>query len=204
MHKTLFSSMILFLLAACGSPSVSGEPTLLAPPPVPAEDNSVVEAATPVCIAFEPTPEDIDRALSFTGNFFETEDWARTYTVAEDKVTVTWYSETLISVVYLEALIFPCGYEDLDLDQFFNVDSWQIIFENYQGYEYITECRNDSGLRLYEFIAIDQGAEYEIRYWTVNDTDTRVITLMIVLPVESPDLMDEFAYSLFPTLEICQ
>lgn len=202
MKKIPFALMILFVLSACGSATPTASP--IPPTAVPPPTNAVIlPTVTPACIDPEPTQEDIDRALSFTGKFFETEDWERTYTVAEDKVTVTWYSETLISVIYLEALIFPCGYEDQDLDQFFNVDSWQVVFGNYQGYEQITECRIDSGLRLYEFIVIDQGAEYEVRYWTVNDTDTRVITLMIVLPIESPDLMDEFAYSLFPTLEFC-
>lgn len=208
MKKFLFSFVILFLLAACGTPAPADAPTLLQPSPAPENSESVAEtepdAAEPVCIAPEPTQTDIDRALNFTGNLFDTPDWERSYTVSEDSVAVNWYSENLFSIVFLEALVFPCGYEDLDLDGFFNVDNWQIILGNYQSFQLETECRNDSGLRLYEFTAVDQGYEYAIRYWAISDTDTRVVTFMVVLPVESPDLMEEYAYALFPQLTSCE
>lgn len=208
MKKFLFSFVILFLLAACGTPAPADAPTLLQPSPAPENSESVAEtepdAAEPVCIAPEPTQADIDRALNFTGSLFNTPDWERSYTVSEDSVAVNWYSENLFSIVFLEALVFPCGYEDLDLDGFFNVDNWQIILGNYQSFQLEAECRNDSGLRLYEFTAVDQGYEYAIRYWAISDTDTRVVTFMVVLPVESPDLMEEYAYALFPQLTSCE
>lgn len=61
-----------------------------------------------------------------TGKLFERLDWQRSYTVAEGRVTVTWFSETLAAVGFLEALIFPCGYEELDTDYYFNVDNWTL------------------------------------------------------------------------------
>ena len=210
MKKFLFTFVIIFLLVACGSPAPSDTPTLLQPSPAPegsepeAETLLEPESAEPVCIALEPTQADIDRALNFAGKLFETPDWERTYTVSEDSVSVSWYSENLISIVFLEALVFPCGYEDLDLDAFFNLENWQIILGNYQSFQLEAECRTDSGLRLYEFLAVDQGYEYAIRYWAVSDTDTRVLTFMVVLPVESPDLMKEYAYALFPQLTSCE
>lgn len=206
MKKFLFAFVIIFLLAACGSPAPSDTPTLLPPSPAPEETEAVPEAgaAEPVCIAPEPTQADIDRALNFTGKLFETPDWERSYTVSEDSVAVSWYSENLFSIVFLEALVFPCGYEDLDLDAFFNIDNWQIILGNYQSFQLEAECRTDSGLRLYEFLAVDQDYEYAIRYWAVSDTDTRVLTFMVVLPIESPDLMEEYAYALFPQLTSCE
>ncbi|HCR71598.1 MAG TPA: hypothetical protein DIW23_09155, partial [Anaerolineae bacterium] len=78
-----------------------------------------------------------------------------------------------------------------------------IVFGNYQSYEYVDECRLDSGVRLYQFITVDQGFEYDVHYWVVNDTDTRVISVMIVMPIESQALIDEFSYSLFPQLTDC-
>lgn len=218
MNRLFPALIVLILISACG-PSASPSPTADLPdllPPSPAPDDilqpSLVAAsteelsvpATPVCIDPEPTQEDIDRALSFTGMMFEADDWERSYTVTDDSVAVTWYSELLYSIVFLEALIFPCSYEEPDLDAFFSVDNWQIVFGNYQSYEYVTECRNDSGLRLYEFAAVDQGIDYDIRYWTVNDSDTRVLTFMIVLPAVSEALMDDYAYKLFPQLSSCQ
>lgn len=210
MKRFLLGLMILFLITACGGNNASPAPTaelpaLLPPSPEPLSSSPVqIEGvSTPVCISPEPSQEDIDRALSFTGKLFSTPDWERSYTVAIDKTMVTWYSDSLISVAYLEALIFPCGYEELDLDLFFSLDNWQIVFGNYQSYEYVEECRLDSGVRLYQFITVDQGFEYDVHYWVVNDTPTRVISMMLVMPIESQDLIEEFSYSLFPQLPEC-
>ena len=233
MKRFLPVLVLLFLLSACGqagpatqttdlpaqlppSPAPSGESDL---PTVSGEQQSTVveqpsliaipteapvEQATPVCIAPEPTQADIDRALSFTGQYLNTTDWERSYTVSSDRVTVTWFSDTLSSVAYLEAFIFPCGYEDLDLDNYFVDSNWAITFVNYQSYEKVNECRNDNGVRLYQFKAVDQGFLYDINFWAVNDTSTRMITFMIVLPVESKAVMEEYSYSLFPQLTSCK
>ncbi|GMV35445.1 MAG: hypothetical protein DCC59_13845 [Chloroflexi bacterium] len=215
--KRLLAGIFILLLAACG-PSAPASPTadlpaLIPPTPTPVSESASTEDApqpsgeeappfTPICIDSAPTQADIDRALSITGGLFETGDWDRTYTVASDKVLVSWYSESIPSIVNLEALVFPCGYEDLDLDIYFNEEGWEIIFGNYQGYEYVNECRDDRGLRLYNFIAVDQGVPYEVRYWVLSDTPTRVISLMVVMPGEAAEL-DEIAYALFPQLEFC-
>lgn len=209
MKRFLFAFMILFLMTACGGNNASDSPTAdlpaqLPPSPEPFSSSPTqADAPTPVCISFEPTRADIDRALSFTGKLFDTQDWQRTYTVATDKVSATWYSESFTSLAYLEALIFPCGYEELDLDAYFNVDTWLIIFGNYESYEYVDECRLDSGVRLYQFITVDQGFEYDVHYWVVNDTATRVISMMLVMPIESQDLIEEYSYSLFPQIPNC-
>lgn len=226
--KRSLAVFFLFLLAACGASAGPAEdlPALIPPTPTPisesdpAEDSAqpnLPQAETPIvsqptgeeppaftqaCIDPAPTQADIDRALSITGGLFETGDWERTYTVASDKVLVSWYSESIPSIVNLEALVFPCGYEDLDLDLFFNDEGWSIIFGNYQGYEYVNECRDDQGLRLYNLIAVDQGVSYNVRYWVLSDTPTRVISLMVVMPVEAAE-MDEIAYALFPQLQTC-
>lgn len=227
--KRLLAGIFIIILTACG-PSTSASPAadmpaLLPPTPTPGsasaegtaepalpEEATAVLAlptdepvtlATPVCIDSAPTQADIDRALAFSGKIFDTGDWERTYTVAGDKVAVSWYSASIPAIVNLEALIFPCGYEDLDLDVYFNDEGWSIIFSNYQGYEYVNECRDDQGLRLYNLIAIDQGAAYNVRYWVLSDTPTRVISLMVVMPGEAAAEMDEIAYALFPQLSFC-
>ncbi len=214
MKRFLSAFLILLLIAACGTKNASNVPTsdlpaLLPPSPEPNSPSStkaeVIEETPSIsaCVATEPTTEDIERALSFTGKLFDTEDWARTYTVSADRVSVFWNSTSLAGVVFLELLIFPCSYEDLDLDNYFSLDNWQIVFEGYDSYEYLTECRSDSGLRLYQFSTSLSGYEYDVKYWAVNDTEHRVVTLEIILPVELSDYMDEYSYSLFPQFTDC-
>ena len=201
MKKLSPAFVILFLISACGAPG-STAPTNELPPPVSAEP--VVDLATPVCISSNPTDADVDRALTYTEDLFTGGDWERTYTVADGRVSVTWFSDSLAAVGYLEAMIFPCMYEEPDLDAFFNVDNWRVIFANYERYTAVAECKTDDGLRLYQFSAIEQGFEYDINYWAENDTETRVIGMMIVFPVEADALMDEYSNSLFPDLTSCK
>jgi hypothetical protein len=201
MKNLLLAFVIVLLVSACGTPATT-TPTNEVPPP--AANNAPVEQATPVCISQEPTDADVDRALTYTKDLFSGANWERSYTVGGGRVTVTWFNGADAAIAYLEALIFPCLYEEPDLNSFFSTENWQIVFANYESYQPVAECRTDDGLRLYQFSAIEQGYEYAIKYWVKNDTDTRVLGMMIVFPAESTDLMDEFSNSLFPELTSCQ
>ena len=68
----------------------------------------------------------------------------------------------------------------------------------------VPQSNTDYGLRLYEFNAVEQGYDYEVKYWVENDTDTRVLGVMIVFPVESSSLMDDYSSELFPDLTSCK
>ncbi|MFN8384371.1 MAG: hypothetical protein U0V02_20705 [Anaerolineales bacterium] len=195
MKKLFFAFIIVFLISACGPRATETPPSIATVPPA--------ALATPACISSEPTDKDIDRALTYTEGLFSAPKWERTYTVGGGRVSVTWSDSADTAVAYLEALIFPCSYEEPDLNNFFNLDNWQIIFANYESYQAVAECRTDNGLRLYQFSAVDSGFTYNINYWAKNDTDTRVIGMMIVFPAESSALMDEYSNSLFPELTSC-
>ncbi len=156
------------------------------------------------CISPEPTQDDIDRALTYTDEIFSGTEWVRSYTVESSRVSVTFAADSLNAVGFVEALIFPCGYGDPELDTFFSNENWQIIFANYESYEAISECKSGDSLRLYQFDAVEAGSDYEIKYWALNDTDTRVMGLMIVFPVESESLTDEYSSALFPDLTSCK
>ena len=195
----LFLAVVIFL-SACGGKVNTAVPISTEPPVVASEIDPKV---TPVCISSEPAQDDIDRALSFTGELFNAPEWIRSYTVANGRVSVFWSNDPLGTVAYEEALIFPCGYEEPDLDNFFNDENWQTIFGNYTSFEAVSACKTDDGVRLYQFKAMVDDVEYAIKYWAKNDTDTRVLGAMIVFPVESQSLMDEYSASLFPNLVSC-
>lgn len=203
MKKIPFALMILFALSACGSaaPTTAPLPPTAVPPPTKVV---ILPTVTPACIDPEPAQEDIDRSLSFTGSLFEQEDWEQSYTVMEDRVSVSWFSNALASVAFLETFIFPCGYEEPDLNDYFNDENWENVFANYEIYELVAECRSDAaGLRLYQFDVESDGAPYLVNYWVQNDTNTSVISFMMIVPDDSFDLLDEYGYSLFPQLSNC-
>ena len=158
---------------------------------------------TAVCIPPGPTEEDIDSALDYTGDVFDPAEWEQSHVVNDEDVSVTWQNIPQGAVAFLQAVIFPCGYEEPDLNHYLNEGHWNALFANYDSYEMISECRSEQGLRLYEFEAVSQGLDYNIRYWSENDTNERVITTMLTFPFGSEDLMDEYSIALFPELPNC-
>ncbi len=158
---------------------------------------------TPVCISPEPTEQDIERVLLFVEDILDADEWQRTYTVSDASVSVTWQNIPQNAVIYIEALVFPCAYEEPDLNHYFNDENWDAIFSNYESYELIDECKTDDGLRLHQFEAASQGFDYDIQYWVLNDTDTRVITAMMTFPFGSESLLEDYSSRLFPELTTC-
>ena len=192
---SLFLTVAIFL-SSCEIPGA-----VLFTPSQPSEAQPV---GTPACISSEPTQNDIERALTYTDEIFSGTEWVRSYTVEKSRVYVTWSNGSLNALAFAEALIFPCGYGESDLDSFFSDENWGIIFANYESYKAVSECRSKDGLRLYQFTAVKEGFEYGVKYWVLNDTDTRVMEMMIVFPVESKSLMDEHSSILFPDLTSCK
>ncbi len=205
MKKRFFISLLfLIFLSACGKAATP--PTATPLPPIftqAAPTQTDLPKATPVCISPDPTQKDIDRALSYTGEVFPAPVWEQSYATAESRVAVTFQDVGHGALVYLEARIKPCGYEEPDLNKDFNDENWKSIFANYESYQLVTECRTDTGLRLYQFKTQNQGFEYAINYWAQSDTDTRVITTMIVFPLEEQALLNSYSAQLFPKLPNC-
>lgn len=208
MKKRLFiflaAAMVVF---ACGLPGPLA-PTFTPPPPTLARPTirptkAPFVTVTPVCISAQPTQNDIDRALSYSGGIFDEAEWDKSYTVSENRVSVTWLNNPQGAVVYLEVLIFPCSYEEPDLNNYYSDENWKTIFQNYEGYEMVDECKTNAGLRLYEFKTQNLGFDYGVKYWVENDTDTRVISTMIVFPIESKSMLDDYASRFFPTYKSC-
>lgn len=188
--------VVAVFLSACEIPGA-----VIATPILPSGASPVV---TPGCISNEPTQNDVDRTLTYTDDIFSGADWVRSYTVESGHVYASWSNESLGALSFTEALIFSCGYTESDLDSYYNEENWQIIFANYESYKPVSECKSKDGLRLYQFTAIKDGYEYAIKYWMLKDTTTRVMEMMIVFPVESKALMDEYSSKLFPALTSCK
>jgi hypothetical protein len=207
MNKQLFIFLIVaVMVSACGK-SVTATPTSTPPPPTSTPKilptDTPLPTVTPVCASPNPTQADVDRALSYTHDVFGAPEWNQSYTVSDSSVAVIWQNAPLGAAVYLEALIFPCGYEEPDLDKYFSDQNWKLIFANYESYELTRACKRDDGLRLYEFKTHNQGFEYGIKYWVKSDTDTRVISTMLVFPLVSKLLLDEYSSMLFPDYSTC-
>lgn len=200
--KRLCIILLAVFLSSCGvSNSPTSTPTI-AFTQTPAVTETVPPSVAASCISPEPTQNDIDRALTYTGDVLSS-GWDESHSVLDDAVSVTWQNIPQGAVIFLQAKIFSCGYEEPDLNKYFDDAYWNVLFENYESHELLTQCRSESGLRLYQFKAVSQGYEYNIRYWSQNDTDTRVITAMLTFPVGAESALDDYSNRIFPKLPNC-
>lgn len=206
----IFLAFMIFMLS-CESiiPPTATATSTFQPPTATRPASTVTLAApdfittTPFCISTEPTQADIDRALSYTGDTFGPPTWKRTYSVAEYRVTVTWLNDRYGALASLEALTYPCGYGEQDINAYFSNEGWQAIFANYESYQPVDECRKGTGLRLYQFTVKNQSIDYALNYWVQNDTDTRLVTLMLVFPITEQTTLEDTSTRLFPDLPNC-
>ncbi len=187
--------MILFLSACASSDVLPSTST-----PVPAAEE-VLPTVTPACISPEPGADDINETLSFGEELDE--GWDEEHAILDGRVSVTWQNLFENAVIHVEALLFPCGYDEPDLDDYFSDANWDAIFASYEDHEMIGECSTQDGLRLYEFEASSQGVYYDVNYWVLNDTATRVITVMMIFPFDSEALFEDHSLLFFPELTAC-
>lgn len=201
--KIIYPILFAIVLSACGTPPAPPPVSTVFPSKTPSITQTPLATVTAVCIPPGPSEVDEEAALDYTGDVFDPSEWERSHVLGEEGVFVTWQNIPQSAVVFLETIIFPCGYEEPDLNRFLDEEHWDVLFANYESYEMIDKCRSDHGLRLYEFAAVSQGFDYNISYWSENDTNERIITTMLTFPFGSEELMDEYSIELFPELPNC-
>lgn len=177
--------MLAFFLAACAPASADQ-----------------AEGPRDECGLIEPTASDVDYALEFGRQAFLSEDWIKSYTVEPYKISLTRKNEVLGAVSYLEYLIFNCGYGQTELDNYFNDESFNIIFGDYESH-LLTDFCEEKSLALYEYALVDEGVEFSARYWVKQASDTRLLVVMLVFPRVSPDVLDQYSRQVMPDFTGC-
>jgi len=153
----------------------------------------------------QPTDQDVQDALDFTGAAFSSADWSRSYTVTADRVTVTWMNDAESALGYLENLVYPCGYTQDDVDTFFSEQNLKdVILQNYDRPELKSSCSiNKQKLDLFEMTAWLHEQSYLVRIWVTQPSDTRLIYVFLTFPDSGADSLQQVAQNLFPMLPMC-
>ncbi|GAB4503781.1 MAG: hypothetical protein Fur0043_07730 [Anaerolineales bacterium] len=157
---------------------------------------------TDECGPIEPSDEDLRFLLTIGQDLFSRPEWVKSYTVEPYKVSLTRRNDTQSAIAYGEYLLYNCGYGQADLDAYFSDAGFAIVFGNYDSYTQKNFCE-EGGLALYEYDLVFEGAPYLARYWVKQQSDTRLLVLMLVFPEESRALLDSYATQLFPALSSC-
>ncbi len=157
---------------------------------------------TDECGPIEPSEEDIRFLLTIGQDLFSKPEWVKSYTVEPYKVSFTRRNDTESAIAYGEYLMYNCGYGQAELDEYFSDAGFAIIFANYDRYAQTNFCEQGS-LALYEYDLVFEGSPYLARYWVKQQSDTRLLVLMLVFPDESRAVLDTYATRLFPDLSSC-
>jgi len=152
----------------------------------------------------EPTEQDVKYALAFSGNTFDPGSWDRSYTVQSMRVSVTWFSKDKKKMVFLDHLIYSCGFKQSDWDYVLADQTFRIRFQSYQNLNRVTSCtRNESNLKLVEYTAQHSETNYRIRFWATLNEPTRLLNVALVFPEESRTDLDRYSSRFFPNLSSC-
>jgi hypothetical protein len=189
-HPTVLALLLAPLLAslACASQAA-------APPQI-----------SPDCeVDVNPTEADLDYILSFPGRTFEAGDWERSFTANPSRASVTWLSEELSAVAYIDYLIYGCGYTSEELAEYHSEENFRsILFADYAGFRQVAKCESpQEHLTLYQFTGQFDGTDYSIDFWVLGHGETRVLDFTLALPAAAQDQRETFAASLFPQLPSC-
>jgi hypothetical protein len=164
--------------------------------------NRAYQGPTDECGPIEPAEEDIRFALSIGQDLFSKPEWVKSYTVEPYQVRLTRLNDTESAVAYIEYLMYNCGYGQADLDERFSEASFAIVFQDYESHVQTNFCE-DGDLALYEYDLVNEEYPYAARYWAKQQSDTRILIVMLVFPRENPSLMNTYATRLFPDLSSC-
>jgi hypothetical protein len=182
----LASVLLTLILAAC----------------TPAEETAQREGPRDECGYIEPSPADVEKTLSFGKSAFASEDWVKTYTVEPYKISLSRNNDVEGAVAYTEYLIYTCGYGQEEMNNYFNDEGFNIIFEGYESHTIAQFCEIKT-LSLYKFDLIDEGLGYTANYWVKQEDDNHILVMMLVFPQESTALLDEYSQKIFPELTVC-
>lgn len=177
---------LTLILIACGSSSTTEQ------------TNVPIDKCGPI----EPTDEEVKYVLSLGKDIFTSADWVKSYTVEPYKITLRRKNDKEGSVAYTEYLIYTCGYSQDDLNNYFNDNGFNIIFQDYESHSNSGFCEIKD-LALYKFDLVNQGEQYIANYWVKQSDDKHILVMMLVLPNTDVAKLDEYSKKLFPELINC-
>jgi hypothetical protein len=146
--------------------------------------------------------DDEANMLALVGNTFDPSEWSLETSEQDSKNVATWRSDWSGALVFMEYLHYDCGVSEAQIDEYFSPKGFYILFLNYFSFEETAACRV-GGLRLYEFDAVFDGADYHTQYYVEQVSPTRVVGIDLIFPAGYRDKLVGYASRLYPELPSC-
>src|SRR4051812_6926642 len=190
------------LLVISGFPSAVRNPTL-AEQPHAAE--TTVSSQETSCAVPASQDDDARAALAVAGGVFQSTVWSAPTTNGDyaAQMTVTWLSDWLGAVAFLEYLHYDCGVTSQDIEQWGTPKGFKVIFENFSSYLLTAQCQRN-GVQLFEFdVVTTYGANDHALYWVKQVSPKRIAAFDLILPDSYHAKQVGYARLLFPELPTC-
>ena len=182
---TLLIPLIIFAFG-CALLPISPE----SPVPILEED-----CRTPI------TDEEVASLLDYQHDLFTNADWARSYTVTEDKAYVSYNSSSFNAVVRID--VFRLCASEFTLEGYVTPQILEVITAAYEDVVLEDSCKQDRSL-LFQHSATSQGFAYKSKLWfTPMEDPNRVLKVMIVFPSGDESNMTSFSQAFFPNFTSC-
>ncbi len=147
---------------------------------------------------------DILRAQTFAPGIFERPTWTESFSSSPERVTKTWLSSDLSAVSYFEYLVYNCGYQQTDIDSYYNDENFKTaIFQNYQDVKKTAECSKDD-LQHFEFTGRYNNEDYLMYYWVKQDGNTRLLGFMMAFPAKEEVSLKTYSRRVYSALASCE
>jgi len=191
------AALLVIFIALLGCSFFSNTPGAVQPPtsaPIVAECQKVTE----------PSAQDIAYATNLMGDIFKAGEWEKSYTTGNMRVSVTWINNSAGAVAHGEYLVYPCGYTQKDMDEYFSDENFKVFLTNYKNPKQLAACADDAKkIKLREYRAEDYNKGYLLRFWLTPVNNTHVEKVMVAFPEESAALLDQYAQKMFPGISSC-
>jgi hypothetical protein len=115
---------------------------------------------------------------------------------------VVWKNDKLGAVASFDDVIF-CEVTNAALDGYYTDESFDTIFQYYDGHETQTSC-DSRDLRLYEFKVKSQGYDYFARFWSEILDKDHIRESLLVFPTSDPEDLDSYSKKIMPELPSCE
>jgi len=156
-----------------------------------------------IACATQPASSDMaEMQQLISPRIFESALWTRENGAGDQRTTMTWRSDRLGAVAYLEFLHFDCGVTQEQIDQYFSPENFDVILANYTSHQLIAQCEHN-GVKLFEFDVTANSQSYHLLYWVKQVTPTRVADLTLTFPSQNQAKLAGYAGRLFPDLPTC-
>lgn len=153
--------------------------------------------------AASPTEADRQHVSDFHTQLFDDNGWRKQIMTYSDQVSVIWRDPNTGGLVDIQYLVFGCPYTFANvLDMYREAVFLQSIYGAYTDVQFLERCAAGD-LTLQTFSGdYDQGS-YWMYFWIVPESDTRLLTVSLVMPVQQPGTLRRYAEALFPDLSAC-